>query len=275
VRAIVTGATPGSIGAATADLLAARGAEVVVTTRTSPADAHLWRPLDLADRRSVEDFAQWFGGRFDGLDLLVNSAGVHLDLGSRWQEPVLVDGHEIHWRTNYLGTVHLTHLLLPALLTAADRTGDARVVHLTSRLHSRGDTDALLGRPHPYDSWTAYGTSKLGLVHHAAHLADTFGERGLRAYAVHPGAVSTGIADRGLETRPVLRRLRSVARPLERVLLKSPKSAARALMHPATDPDAASGYYTGVWPAEPAPAARDLGARAELMTATTAWLEES
>jgi NAD(P)-dependent dehydrogenase (short-subunit alcohol dehydrogenase family) len=149
VRAVVTGAGPGSIGEATADALAAQGVDVIVTTRTKPVDRLEWRPLDLADRESVEAFVAWFASQYDELELLVNSAGVHLDLGSRWREPVLVDGHEIHWRVNYLGTVHLTHRLLPALLQATDHTGDARVVHLTSRLHARGDADSLLGRPSP------------------------------------------------------------------------------------------------------------------------------
>lgn len=273
MRAVVTGAGPGSIGEATADALAARGVDVIVTTRTRPSDRHEWRPLDLADRGSVEAFVDWFTSQHDDLDLLVNSAGVHLDLGSRWREPVLVDGHEIHWRVNYLGTVHLTQRLLPALLQATERTGEARVVHLTSRLHARGDTDALLGRPHAYDSWTAYGTSKLGLVHHAAELAEVYGGRGLRAYAVHPGAVSTGIADRGLETRPGLRRLRAAARPIERVVLKSPAGAAAAILVPALDPGARSGYYRMARPTEPAPGARDLTARAELMRQTAEWLD--
>ncbi|WGX96314.1 SDR family oxidoreductase [Nocardioides sp. L-11A] len=267
-RAVVTGAGRDSIGRAVADALAAEGWEVVVTTRGAPVDGHAWHPLDLADRSSVAAFAGWYADRADRLDLLVNSAGIHLDLGSRWTEPHLVDGHEIHWRTNYLGTVDLTTALLPALLVPPASC----VLHVVSQLHERGSTDQLLGRPVPYDSWASYGTSKLGLVHHAALLAERYGDRGLRALAVHPGAVSTSIADRGLETRPLLRRLRNLARPLERRMLMSPAESAAHLVRLATDPDAGSGYYRKGRPAEPSAPALDPTARALLDARTQEWL---
>lgn len=274
-RAVVTGAGPGSIGAAVAAELAVDGWEVVVTTRSSPAEGQgrAWHELDLADRASVERFAGWYADRSDRLDLLVNSAGIHLDLGSRWTEPQLLDGHEIHWRTNYLGTVDLTTALLPALLTAADATGDARVLHVVSRLHERGSVDGMLGRPVPYDSWAAYGTSKLALIHHAASLAEQYGDRGLRAIPVHPGAVSTNIASRGLETSPVLQRLRNLARPLERRMLMTPEASAALLVGLATDPATPSSYHHKGHRSEPSAAAADLEARVALADRTLAWLD--
>ena len=268
----MTGAGPGSIGRAVADALRGEGWDVVVTTRSEPVEGHVWQPLDLADRGSVARLAEWYDDRADRLDLLVNSAGIHLDLGSRWTSPQLLDGHEIHWRTNYLGTVDLTTALLPSLLAAADAHGDARVLHVVSRLHERGTVEALLGTASSYDSWVAYGTSKLGLVHHAAALDEQYADRGLRALAVHPGAVSTGIADRGLETRPVLRRLRRLAQPLERRVLMSPADSAAHLVRLATDPDTVAGYHHKSKPVPPSPAAVDLTARAELSVRTAAWL---
>lgn len=271
-RAVVTGAGPGSIGEAVAARLADTGWEVVATTRSVPVEGHDWHPLDLADRASVAAFAGWYADRADRLDLLVNSAGIHLDLGSRWAEPQLLDGHEIHWRTNYLGTVDLTAALLPSLLTAADVTGDARVLHVVSQLHERGTVEAMLGRPVNYDSWAAYGTSKLALVHHAASLVEQYGDRGLRAIPVHPGAVSTNIANRGLETRPVLRRLRNLARPLERRVLMTPAASARVLVELATDPATPSSYHHKGHVTDPSEAAQDLAARTELARTTSTWL---
>ncbi|HWJ11450.1 MAG TPA: SDR family NAD(P)-dependent oxidoreductase [Nocardioides sp.] len=271
-RAVVTGAGPGSIGEAVAAALAGDGWEVVATTRSQPVPGHDWHPLDLADRASVAAFAGWWADRSDRLDLLVNSAGIHLDLGSRWTEPQLLDGHEIHWRTNYLGTVDLTAALLPSLLTAADATGDARVLHVVSQLHERGTVEAMLGRPGVYDSWAAYGTSKLALVHHAASLVEEYGDRGLRAIPVHPGAVSTNIANRGLETRPVLRRLRNLARPLERRVLMTPRASAELLVRLATDPATPSSYHHKGHASDPSEAARDVAARGELARTTAVWL---
>lgn len=271
-RAVVTGAGPDSIGEAVARRLVVAGYDVVVTTRTRPVADHEWHELDLADRGSVARFAQWYADRSDELDLLVNCAGIHLDLGSRWSEPQLVDGHEVHWRTNYLGTVDLTRALLPPLLTTAGTRGTATVLHVVSQLHDRGVAPALLGEPWAYDSWAAYGSSKLALVHDAFGLAEEYGGQGLRSLSMHPGAVSTGIADRGLETRPVLRRLRNLARPLERRFLMTPTDSAEHLVRIATDPSIPSGYYRKSRPVDPAPLAHDLEVRTGLRAATDEWL---
>ncbi|MFL6023271.1 MAG: SDR family NAD(P)-dependent oxidoreductase [Marmoricola sp.] len=275
MRVVVTGTGPGSIGLATAEALAAAGHEVLTSTRSTRTPGFAWHALDLADRASVADFAAWVADQ-GPLDVLVNNAGVHLDLRNHWKQPELLDGEEVHWRTNYLGTVQLTRALLPALLERADETGDVRVVHVVSKLHARGRNDAFFSEfGDRYNSWDAYGTSKLGLVHDAASLAELHGQRGLRAYAVHPGAVATGISGRGMESSPVLKRLHAVAAPLERLVLKSPQTGARTSVHCATSAQATSGYYDNVRPKAPASQAGDLAARAELLARTETWLTGS
>jgi NAD(P)-dependent dehydrogenase (short-subunit alcohol dehydrogenase family) len=277
---VVTGAGPGSIGLATARTLVSWGAEVVVSTRSAPVpsplgDAVAWHPLDLADRESVRAFADWLLDRYgERLDVLVNNAGIHLDLRSTWTEPQLVDGHEIHWRTNYLGTAHLTRLLLPALLERARTTGDARVVHVVSKLHRRGTNAAMFDGVDPYSSWTAYGTSKLALVHDAAELHRRHGDDGLRAVSLHPGSVYTHIADRGLATSPVLGRLRALAAPLERRALLTPEQGAQTTLHCVADPDVTHGYFRGCAPEEPSTEALDVVASRRLWDETEAWLAE-
>jgi NAD(P)-dependent dehydrogenase (short-subunit alcohol dehydrogenase family) len=190
VKVIVTGAGPDSIGLATATALRDLGHEVLVSTRSRPVDGFGWHPLDLTDRTSVAAFANWaLAG--EPIDVLVNNAGIHLDLRSKWTEPHLLDGHEIHWRTNYLGTVDLTQALLPALLERGAQTGDARIVHLVSQLHARGRNEYLFTGVQPYNSWKAYGTTKLALIHDAARLSRLYAESGLRAVSAHPGKVFT------------------------------------------------------------------------------------
>ena len=278
--ALVTGATPGSLGFETARQLLGDGATVVVTTRSATAEAvaALGSPrvsghdLELSDADSVRAFARWFDDTHDHLDVLVNNAGIHLDLRSSWKQPHLVDGHEIHWRTNYLGTVQLTRALLPALLARAATTGDARVVNVVSKLHARGRNDFLFEAIEPYHSWVAYGTSKLGLIHDASELARRHGDAGLRTYSLHPGSVYTHIADRGLDGHRVLGALRKLAAPLERRTLQSPADGARTSVHCATDPDAASGYYRAGRPAEPSADALDVSAAQRLWAQTEAWL---
>jgi NAD(P)-dependent dehydrogenase (short-subunit alcohol dehydrogenase family) len=267
--ALVTGTGPGSLGEATADALRGQGFRVLTTTRTCAVadDTH---PLELGSRASVAALAAWVSTSTDRLDVLVNNAGLHLDLRSKWTEPHLVDGHEIHWRTNYLGTAQLTRALLPLLR----ETGDARVVNVVSKLHDRGRNEWLFEPVTPYDSWAAYGTSKLALVHEAAEIERRYGERGLHGYSLHPGSVYTRIADRGLETAPVLARLRRLAAPLERRTLTGPAEGARTTVFCATSADAApGGYHRRSAVAEPSDDARDAEVAARLWDATTAWSE--
>ena len=289
LRAIVTGAAPGSLGFETARQLAAWGAAVTVTTRRDPGravaalhgqvegevDGHA---LDLAQPDSVRRFAQWHADTHSRLDLLVNNAGVHLDLLSQWKQPQLTaDGHEIHWRTNYLGTVQLTRLLLPALRAAAQAKGQARVVNVVSKLHAKGSNAALFEAParydSPYNSWAAYGTSKLALIHETFELQRRYAGGGLKAYCLHPGAVFTHIADKGLAGNPRLEALRRAFAPVERYFLLTPREGAQTTLHCATHPAAEGGrYYLNCAPAQPSADALDAQAAARLWQNTEAWV---
>lgn len=262
-RVLVTGASPGSLGAATAHALADWGADVVTTSRSGTTG----HALDLADAASVDRFADWYVREHGALDVLVNNAGIHLDLRASWREPHLTpDGHELHWRTNYLGTMHLTHRLLPLLL----RAGDARVVNVVSKLHVRGRNEFLFAELTPYHSWDAYGLSKLALVHATNELARR--HSGVRAYAVHPGSVYTHIADRGLEEHRLLAAVRRVFAPLERRTLLSPEQGAQTTVHCASAPELPTGYYRDCAPARPSPEADDAAVAARLWDDTAAWV---
>jgi NAD(P)-dependent dehydrogenase (short-subunit alcohol dehydrogenase family) len=272
---LVTGATPGSLGAATARVLRSWGARVAVTTRTGTSEARtalgpdvLGHPLDLADAGSVEALVQWCAAEVGPLDVLVNNAGIHLDLRSRWKEPRLTaDGHELHWRTNYLGTAHLTHALLPLLLQGIS----PRVVTVVSKLHARGTNAALDAPLDPYDSWAAYGTSKLALIHLTTELARRC--PAVRTAALHPGSVHTRIADRGLEEQRLLGRVRRVLAPLERRALLTPEQGAQTTLHCVTAADVVSGgYYQRCALTAPSEDARDTAAAAALWDRTTAWV---
>src|SRR3546814_2341650 len=98
--------------------------------------------------------------------------------------------------------MQLTNALLPLLLRSAAQTCDARIVNVVSMLHTRGRNEFLFTPITPYNSWVAYGTSKLALVHATFELQRHHAAAGLQAYCLHPGAVFSNIADKGLSGNP-------------------------------------------------------------------------
>src|SRR4051794_13587242 len=134
--AVVTGTNSG-LGFVTARELARAGATVVMTSRNPArgadaeqrlravvpgADVHL-ESLDLASLASIRDFAGRIEAAYDGIDLLVNNAGV-----MAIPRATTTDGYEMQIGTNHLGHFALTGLLLPRMLT---RPG-SRVVTISS-----------------------------------------------------------------------------------------------------------------------------------------------
>jgi NAD(P)-dependent dehydrogenase (short-subunit alcohol dehydrogenase family) len=284
---IVTGAAMGSIGFETARLLASRGAQVIITTRSHPErivqalcaavgvnaliDGY---ELELASAASVNAFVRWYNEHYgEQLNGLINNAGIHLDLLSQWKAPKLTsDGFEIQWRTNYLGTLQLTHGLLPLLQKTGRATGDARIVNVVSQLHSKG-FNAGLFEMYDYNSWVAYGMSKLALVHVTFELQRRFSADHLQAYCLHPGAVFTNIADKGLAGNCLLQTLRNAMAPMERFALLTPEEGAQTTLHCATNSQATGGqYYQQCRSREPSVDCRDSFVSARLWNETTAWV---
>jgi NAD(P)-dependent dehydrogenase (short-subunit alcohol dehydrogenase family) len=130
--------------------------------------------LDLADLASVQKFAD----SVDGVDVLINNAGV---LGLPLTRTA--DGFEAHMGTNYLGHFALTCLL-------GDRIQD-RVISVVSSAYalSRLHLDDLNWHKREYQKWWAYGESKLAVMLFNYELV----RRGVRAYMTDPGATNTDI----------------------------------------------------------------------------------
>lgn len=194
---VVTGATSG-LGAETVRVLAGAGAHVVATARDAGKAAEAAESLadegrsveagvlDLTSTASVRDFAAWLLERHPRIDVLVNNAGVMATPFSR-----TADGFELQFGTNHLGHFLLTNLLVPALLRGAP----ARVVTVSSAGHKV--SDILWDDPNfdttDYQPWVAYGQSKTANVLFTVELDRRLADRGVRAYAVHPGSVGTNL----------------------------------------------------------------------------------
>ena len=124
------------------------------------------------------------------LDILVNNAAIMACPLTR-----TVQGWEAQFATNHLGHFALTTALLPSLKTAAQASGDARVVCMSSSDHKIAgvDFDDIHFERREYNKWKAYGQAKSANAMFAAGLHLRHHADGITANAVHPGGIMTGL----------------------------------------------------------------------------------
>lgn len=191
--AVVTGGHSG-IGLETTRVLAQAGATVIVPARAPDEAREVLRDvarvevgqIDLLDPASIDAFAHQFVASERSLDLLINNAGI-------MAVPLTRDarGYESQFAANHLGHFQLTARLWPAL----KRTGRARVATLSSGAHRRAafDFDDPNFEHRGYDKWIAYAQSKTASVLFTVALDRRGQSHGVRAFAVHPGRIETGL----------------------------------------------------------------------------------
>ncbi len=198
--ALVTGASAG-LGIETARALAGAGAGVIMSAR-DPAKLHAAVEqvraavpaaeietliMDLADLDSVRRAAAEVLDKYPTLDLLVNNAGVMACPLMRTAQ-----GFEMQFGTNHLGHFLFTCLVAPTLVNGAP----SRVVNLSSAGHKFADVN--LEDPNykerEYDKWQAYGESKTANALFTVGLQARLGEKGVQAFAVHPGVIMTELS---------------------------------------------------------------------------------
>ncbi|MET8968703.1 SDR family NAD(P)-dependent oxidoreductase [Streptomyces hydrogenans] len=190
--AVVTGGYSG-LGLETTRVLTAAGARVIVPARRPDVARDALRemqgseviPMDLADLDSVRTATAHIGDRIDRIDLLMAVAGVMATPERR-----VGPGWEGQLTANHFGHFTLTCELYPLLAAA----GGARVVVNSSAGHTL--TGIRWHDPHfrtGYDQWLAYGQAKTANSLFAVHL-DALGRGdGVRAFALHPGKIITGL----------------------------------------------------------------------------------
>ncbi len=182
--AIVTGASSG-IGKATAEMLAGRGARVVIFARSAEKLERLAQKFgdrmaavagDVTDVADVERLFSTAESRFGSCDLLVNNAGV-IDPAP------LVDTTLEQWRRMFsvnVDSVFLTcRRALPAML--AKRSGT--IVNVSSISGVAG--------PEKFPGWVSYCASKGAVISLTESLAVEVKDRGVRVNCVSPGSVDT------------------------------------------------------------------------------------
>ena len=193
--ALVTGAgSPTGIGMASARLLAACGARVVVTATTDRVHDRVAELTDaghaaagvVADLTTPEGADAVVAAALDlgdGLDVLVNNAGmVATAAGGDYLEGDLLGTPPERWTASLARNLDTAYLTTRAALPHLRAGGHGRVVMVTS---VTGAAMAMRGE-------VAYAAAKAGLVGLTRALAVDEARHGLTVNAVAPGWISTG-----------------------------------------------------------------------------------
>lgn len=190
------------IGVETARALTAHGAQVVgaardlakaetatVQIRKDAAAANggsfTLVELDLGNLASVRVCANELLAKAEPFDLVIANAGVMATPFGH-----TVDGFETQFGTNHLGHFVLVNRIAPLI-----RSG-GRLLNLSSSGHRFSNVD--LEDPNfvrtPYEPFIAYGRSKTANILFAVAFDERHRKNGIRAAAVHPGAIQTELA---------------------------------------------------------------------------------
>jgi len=195
-RVFVTGGLSG-IGFQTARALGEKGAAVTIVgrdvakgnqalaelRRIVPTGTFSFEQADLANLKSISEFADRVLQKGQQIDLLLNVAGVM----AVPERGLTVDGFEMHMGTNHLGHFALTGHLLPLLK-------NARVVQVTALVARWAKLDLSdLQSSESYNPMTAYAKSKLANILFALELNKRQAAPGLSAVAVDPGTANTAL----------------------------------------------------------------------------------
>ncbi|MCP4875889.1 MAG: SDR family oxidoreductase [Gammaproteobacteria bacterium] len=193
---LITGAS-GGIGRAAAIECAERGARVAVhyngsreraeqTLSALAGDGHQLFQCDITDPAAVEQLIEDADSALEGLDVLVNNAGISQRLRfdeidyATWQKT---------WRrivdTNLTAASNLCFCAGQKMI----QHGGGRIVNVSSRGAFRGE---------PLMPW--YGASKAGMNAMGQSLAQALGPKAVYVYTVAPGFVETEMAAAVLAT---------------------------------------------------------------------------
>lgn len=232
--AIITGASSG-IGHATARLFAREGCRLVVAARRKPELDALVGEIreaggeavalagDVKDEAFAKALVDEAVGRFGGLDIAFNNAGILGQMGpvpemarTSWAEVI-----ETNLTSAFLGAKYQ----IPAMI----RRGAGSVIF----------TSTFVGHTAGMPGMAAYAASKAGLIGLMRVLAVEFGPQGIRVNALVPGGTDTPAATEfatSEETKDFVRGLHALKR------IATPEEQARSALYLASD---ASSFTTG------------------------------
>jgi len=232
VAVITGGAGLNGLGFATARLMAAHGARVVVLdlARAEPAaaaaglgDGHLGLVADVTDKASCDTAIAAVLEAFGRVDVLVNNAGI-----TQARKTVEITGadYDAVLDVSLRGTLYMSQAVIPAM----QRRQGGSIVCISSVSAQRGG--GILGGPH-------YSAAKAGVLGLARAMARELGADSIRVNCITPGLIATDISKGKLTDE----RKAEIAQTIPLARLGAAEDVAGACLFLASD---LSKYCTGI-----------------------------
>ncbi|KAI1657897.1 NAD(P)-binding protein [Daldinia decipiens] len=202
---LLTGPSPGGIGAETVTSLATESPALLILVGRSPEKAQTvidaikkanpgvktkFVQANFASLKSVRKAAQAIldDPEITKIDVVINNAAV---MATPFE--LTEDKLELQFQSNHLGHFVLTNKIMPKIIAAGP---GARLVNLSSLAHKLTGVrfeDPNFAQPGSYGEFTSYGQSKSANLLYTVGLNKRLSSRGIRAFAVHPGSIQTNI----------------------------------------------------------------------------------
>ena len=194
---LITGGGRG-LGRAFAEALAQAGATVAIMARSADQLRDVTQTIekaggrafafaaDVTDRQAIEQVVAEVEQRLGRIDLLINSAGSFRALG-----PIAEVDPDDWWREveiNVRGTFLPTRAALPGMVAR----GRGKIINIVSAAGLRA-----------LPTTSAYCLSKTAVIRFSESIALEYGDRGVRAFAMHPGTVRTPMTNYIVESAEI------------------------------------------------------------------------
>eukprot|EP01118_Nematostelium_gracile_P005711 TRINITY_DN1813_c0_g1_i4.p1 TRINITY_DN1813_c0_g1~~TRINITY_DN1813_c0_g1_i4.p1 ORF type:complete len:324 (+),score=90.53 TRINITY_DN1813_c0_g1_i4:36-974(+) len=256
--AIVTGGS-GGIGKETVRALADHGAKVYMGARSEQKAKEAieeieqktgkkveFLQMDLTSLESIKGAIKEFLTKETELHLLINNAGV---MATPYE--FTKDGYELQWGTNVVGHFAVTKLLLPTLLSTAEKSkeGDVRVINVSSAGHAMAPSGGIHFddlKLENFSTWTRYGQSKLGNILLTNALTERYKDKGLYSLSLHPGVIKTNLFETTAMSKDN-KFLAGILNMLGNPFMMTPENGALNQLYAATSPEVVSLKLNGAY----------------------------
>jgi 3-oxoacyl-[acyl-carrier protein] reductase len=183
---LVTGASRG-IGAAIADLLAARGAKVIGTATTESgaqaigarmaAVGGVGKVLNVTDSAAVDAVIEDIGKSIGPISVLVNNAGITRD-------QILMRMKDDDWNAIIDTNLSSVYRTSKAVMRGMMKARKGRIINIASVIGLTGNAGQ-----------SNYAAAKAGIIAFSKSLAKEIGSRGITVNVVAPGFIQTDMTD--------------------------------------------------------------------------------